>query len=62
MGLETPFRFLALRSERLVLLQRAEEGGGAGEEPLLEGHQHEVGGELLGVVLGSSPAAVRRTA
>ena len=34
-----------------MLFQRAEEGGGAGEEPLLEGHQHEVGGELLGVLL-----------
>ena len=36
----------------LMLLQRAEERGGAGEEPFLEGHQHEVGGELLGVVPG----------
>ena len=43
-------------SERgLVLLQRAEEGGGAGEEPLLQGHQHEVGGEPLGVILGRPP-------
>jgi hypothetical protein len=36
----------------LVLLQRAEECGGTGEEPLLQGHQHEVGGEPFGVLLG----------
>ena len=35
----------------LVLLQRGEEGGGAGEEPLLQRLQHELGGEPLGVVL-----------
>ena len=33
------------------MFERPEEGGGTGEEALLEGHQHEVGGEPLGVFL-----------
>ena len=34
-----------------MLLQCAEKGGGAGEEPLLEGHEHEVSGKPLGMLL-----------
>ena len=45
--LESPGRVQRL----LVLFQRGGEGGGAGEQPLLQRLQHELGGELLGVVL-----------
>ena len=34
-----------------MLFQRGGEGGRAGEEPLLQRLEHELGGELLGVVL-----------
>ena len=52
MGLDVAVRRLAVCRRLLVPLQRGGKGGGAGEEPLLQGHQHEFGGELLGMVVG----------
>ena len=62
MGLETAFRFLAFLSEISCCSSVRQEGRRAGEEPFLQGHQHEVGGELLGMVVARWPAAARRTA
>ena len=61
-GLRDGLASLGLPERVLVLLQRGEEGGRAGEEPLLQGLQHELGGQLLGVVLEPASTAVRRTA
>jgi hypothetical protein len=48
------------RPERLLVsFQRGEEGGGAGEEPLLQRLQHELGGEPLGVVFGPLGSELR---
>ncbi len=53
---------LGLPQRFLVLIERGEERSRAGEEPLLERLEHEVGRHLLGVVLGPLRPAVRRTA
>ena len=53
MGLGAAAAAFRVFQRALVAGKRGGKGGRAGKEPLLQGHQHEVGGELLGMVAGT---------